>query len=142
MKILYILILLIFGLSLFSCSSSKVSNTSSVTFDSTQSGLKFVDLTLGNGKSPIEGSKCTVHLLITDENGSEIENTFRSNRPVVFTIGKSDVIKGLEEGVLTMKQGGKRKLLVPPELGFGARALKNVPGNAYLFILTELIKVE
>ena len=104
--------------------------------------MKFVDLSIGKGLSPKNGNKCTVHLLITDENGAEIENTYRSNRPVVFTIGKSDVIKGLEEGVMTMKLGGKRKLLVPPELGFGARALKNVPGNAYLFITTELIKVE
>ena len=144
MKSLILIISSVFMIIILSCSSTKTTTVTNgdLGYDSTSSGLKFVDINTGKGKTPRDGSKCTVYMIITDANGNEIENSYKTKSPVTFTIGKSDVIKGLEEGVMSMKQGGKRKLLVPPELGFGARALKSVPGNSHLFITVELTKVD
>ncbi len=106
------------------------------------SGLKYYELKEGTGKSPKLNQKVTVQFKISTEEGYLIEDTYKYDQPLTFTIGNEEVIKGLEEGLLTMKPGGKRKLIIPPELGFGNRAIRSVPANSNLVCELELIRVE
>ncbi len=142
MKILASFIL--FVILLFSgCSSQKQTvKQGDSNLTTTQSGLRYQDLKAGSGSSPTVGQKVTIELVITDENGNVIEDSYKAKRPVVFVMGKDEAITGLEEGISTMKPGGKRKLFIPPELGFGSRSIKNLPANSNLIMEVELLKVE
>ena len=137
---LYSLICLTF----FSCTSSKkLKNDNGMSvLVKTESGLQYQDIETGSGKTPADGDKVSIHLKITDEKGFVIENSYQTQKPVVFTIGKEEVIKGLEEGVKTMKTGGKRKLIIPPEIGFGVRTFRNIPSNSNLIMDVELLEIK
>ena len=109
----------------------------------TASGLKYTDHNVGDGASPTTGKKVTVHYTGTLTDGSKFDSSVDRGQPFSFVIGVGQVIKGWDEGVLSMKVGGKRKLLIPPELGYGARGAGNViPPNATLVFEVELLGVE
>ncbi len=108
----------------------------------TASGLKYYDIVVGSGETPKFKQKVTVNFILTTEDGIEIENTYKSGIPMSFLFGNKDAIEGLEEGVATMRVGGRRKLWIPPELGFGSRPYRNVPANSNLIMEVELVKVE
>jgi len=106
----------------------------------TPSGLKYVDLVIGTGESPKPGQKVSVHYTGTLENGAKFDSSVDRGQPFVFPIGEGRVIKGWDEGVMTMKTGGKRKLIVPPDLGYGAKGAGGViPPNATLIFEVELL---
>ncbi len=108
----------------------------------TESGLMYEDLELGTGALPTPGQAVTVHYIGTLENGEKFDSSRDRNRPFSFTIGVGQVIKGWDEGVATMRVGGRRKLVIPPELGYGARGAGGViPPNATLIFDVELIRV-
>lgn len=108
----------------------------------TESGLKYVDLTEGEGASPKTGQTVTVHYTGTLENGKKFDSSRDRSQPFSFKIGVGQVIKGWDEGVGTMKVGGRRKLIIPAELGYGARGAGGViPPNATLIFDVELLKV-
>lgn len=105
-------------------------------------GLKVTDLKDGTGKAAKSGDRVSVHYIGTLTNGTKFDASRDHGKPFEFTLGAGDVIKGWDEGVAGMKEGGKRKLVVPPELGYGARGAGGViPPNATLIFEIELLKV-
>ncbi len=126
---------------LFSCSSSKVSKESEK-WITTPSGLQYYDIFIGSGEIPRTKQKVKINFIMKTEDGTIIEDTYKSGIPMSFILGNKDAIEGLEEGVATMRVGGKRKLIIPPELGFGNRSFRNIPPNSKLIIEVELIKAE
>ena len=96
------------------------------TMKKTASGLQYLDEKVGTGESPKTGQTCMMHytgwLWERNAKGKKFDSSRDRNEPFSFDIGKGEVIKGWDEGVATMKVGGKRHLLIPPDLGYGARA--------------------
>lgn len=108
----------------------------------TDSGLQYVDLVEGTGAMPQPGQKVTVHYTGTLEDGTQFDSSRDRGRPFSFTIGVGQVIKGWDEGVGTMRVGGRRKLVIPAELGYGARGAGGViPPNATLIFDVELLRI-
>ena len=108
----------------------------------TASGLEYVDEVLGSGASPTPGKPVTVHYTGTFPDGRKFDSSRDRSKPFVFTIGRGQVIKGWDEGVLTMKVGGRRLLTVPAHLGYGvAGAGSVIPPNATLLFDVELLDV-
>jgi peptidylprolyl isomerase len=104
------------------------------------SGLQYEELAEGTGERPNRGQSVTVHYTGWLSNGKKFDSSVDRGQPFVFTLGVGQVIKGWDEGVATMKVGGKRKLLIPPQLGYGARGAGGViPANADLVFEVELI---
>lgn len=108
----------------------------------TKSGLKYTDEVIGEGETPQPGQVVTVHYTGTLEDGKKFDSSKDRNKPFQFVIGIGQVIKGWDEGVMTMKPGGKRKLIIPSELGYGPRGAGGViPPNATLVFDVELIEI-
>ncbi|CAX27300.1 peptidyl-prolyl cis-trans isomerase [Methylorubrum extorquens DM4] len=122
--------------------TSAASATQPVTLPS---GLSYTDEVVGTGPEPKSGQQVTVHYTgWLDEGGAKRGKKFDSSRdrgqPFSFTIGAGQVIRGWDEGVATMKAGGRRILTIPPDLGYGARGAGGViPPNATLIFDVELI---
>lgn len=109
----------------------------------TASGLKYIDLVVGKGASPVKGKQVKVHYTGTLENGKKFDSSVDRNEPFVFVIGVGQVIPGWDEGVMSMKVGGKRKLIIPAKLGYGAAGAGGViPPNATLLFDVELLDVQ
>lgn len=109
----------------------------------TASGLKYADLVEGKGASPKKGQNVVVHYTGTLTDGSKFDSSVDRNEPFKFQIGMGRVIKGWDEGVMSMKVGGKRRLVIPPALGYGARGAGGViPPNATLIFDVELLGLE
>ncbi len=108
----------------------------------TPSGLKYIEIVEGEGAMPETGQTVVVHYTGTLEDGSKFDSSRDRNRPFSFKIGIGQVIKGWDEGVGSMKVGGRRKLIIPPDLGYGARGAGGViPPNATLNFDVELLKI-
>jgi peptidylprolyl isomerase len=107
----------------------------------TQSGLAYVDLVKGTGASPTSGKNVTVHYTGWLEDGTKFDSS-ADGHPFTFRIGTGEVIPGWDEGVMSMKVGGKRKLIIPAQLGYGAAGAGGViPPNATLIFEVELLDV-
>ncbi|MEA5565360.1 FKBP-type peptidyl-prolyl cis-trans isomerase [Anabaena sp. UHCC 0399] len=109
----------------------------------TPSGLKYEEIEEGTGATPVKGQTVTVHYTGTLENGTKFDSSRDRNRPFSFTIGVGQVIQGWDEGLSTMKVGGRRQLIIPAELGYGSRGAGGViPPNATLLFDVELLEVK
>ena len=106
----------------------------------TPSGLTIIDLILGEGDQALSGQTVTVNYTGTLENGEQFDTSI-GRAPFPFPLGAGRVIKGWDEGVAGMKVGGKRKLIIPPELGYGSRNMGPIPANSTLIFEVELLKV-
>ncbi|MGF1498635.1 MAG: FKBP-type peptidyl-prolyl cis-trans isomerase [Elainellaceae cyanobacterium] len=108
----------------------------------TPSGLQYVDLVEGDGATPQPGQTVIVHYTGTLEDGTKFDSSRDRNQPFSFRLGAGRVIRGWDEGIATMKVGGRRRLIIPPELGYGARGAGGViPPNATLIFDVELLRI-
>jgi peptidylprolyl isomerase len=110
----------------------------------TASGLQIIDTKVGTGPTPKPGQICVVHytgwLYQDGQKGKKFDSSVDRNDPLEFPVGQRKVIAGWDEGVASMKVGGKRTLIIPPELGYGARGAGGViPPNATLIFDVELL---
>ena len=108
----------------------------------TASGLQFIDIKVGTGNSPQKGQTVTVHYTGWLADGTKFDSSVDHGQPLSFVIGTGQVIKGWDEGVASMKVGGKRRLIIPPELGYGASGRPPIPGNAQLIFDVELLEIK
>jgi peptidylprolyl isomerase len=110
----------------------------------TKSGLKYQDIKVGTGPSPKQGQHVTVHYTGTLTNGAKFDSSRDHGQPFTFVIGVHQVIAGWDEGVMSMKVGGRRKLIVPGNLAYGDNPPPGAPfpPNATLNFDVELLKVE
>ena len=113
----------------------------------TSSGLQITDSKIGTGATPRPGQICVMHytgwLFRDGAKGAKFDSSLDRGEPFEFPIGRGHVIRGWDEGVATMKVGGKRTLVIPPELGYGARGAGGViPPNATLIFDVELLDVK
>jgi peptidylprolyl isomerase len=113
----------------------------------TPSGLQIIDSKVGTGASPKAGQTCVMHytgwLYENGAKGKKFDSSVDRGEPFEFPIGRGQVIAGWDEGVGTMKVGGKRTLIIPPALGYGARGAGGViPPNATLIFDVELLGVK
>jgi FKBP-type peptidyl-prolyl cis-trans isomerase FkpA len=111
------------------------------------SGLKYTDTTIGTGTEAIKGKKVSVHytwwLYNNGAKGAKFDSSVDRGQPFGFALGAGQVIRGWDEGVAGMKIGGKRTLIIPPELGYGARGAPGaIPPNATLMFDVELLGVQ
>jgi peptidylprolyl isomerase len=109
----------------------------------TASGLKYTDLVVGDGATPQRGQTVTVHYTGTLANGKKFDSSLDRGTPADFRIGVGSVIKGWDEGLMTMKVGGKRRLVIPSALGYGPQGRPpDIPGNSTLIFDVELLGVK
>ena len=116
-------------------------------FTTFPSGLEYKDLKVGKGMEARVGATAVIHfvgwLSEKGQRGKEIFNSRKERKPVSFQIGTDKVMKGWNEGVIGMQPGGKRMLRIPPELGYGAKAVDDVvPPNAHLIFIIELLELK
>ncbi len=116
-------------------------------FDKTQSGLQYRDVKVGTGAKPRTGQTCVMHytgwLWRNPGKGKQFDSSRDRGEPFPFRLGAHEVIAGWDEGVATMKVGGKRELIIPPDLGYGADGSSGaIPPNATLFFEVELVDVK
>jgi FKBP-type peptidyl-prolyl cis-trans isomerase len=112
----------------------------------TPSGLQFEDTDLGTGAEAKSGKTCVMHytgwLWVKDAKGKKFDSSLDSGSPFSFGLGAGQVIQGWDEGVAGMKIGGKRTLIIPPELGYGARGAGGaIPPNATLIFEVQLLEL-
>ena len=105
--------------------------------------LKYIDLKVGQGAQPKAGQIVRVHYTGWLTNGLKFDSSVDRNEPFEFTLGASQVIRGWDEGVATMKVGGKRKLTIPSDLGYGLKGSPpEIPPNATLIFDVELLAIK
>lgn len=109
---------------------------------STPTGLRYIDEVVGTGDSPKPGQNVTVHYTGTLTDGTKFDSSVDKGQPYTFRIGTGVVIKGWDEGIMTMKVGAKRRLTVPPNLAYGAGGRPGIPPNATLIFEVQLLGVQ
>jgi FKBP-type peptidyl-prolyl cis-trans isomerase len=112
----------------------------------TKSGLKYIDEKVGTGDTAVKGKPVEVNytgwLYVDGKRGAKFDSSLDRNQPFSFVLGAKQVIAGWDEGVEGMKVGGKRELIIPPDLAYGSRAVGGViPANSTLNFEVELLKV-
>ena len=109
----------------------------------TPSGLQYKDIVVGTGEAASEGATAVVHYTGWLMDGTKFDSSLARGQPLDFVIGQGRVIKGWEEGVGTMNVGGKRELIIPPDLAYGARGAGGViPPDATLKFEVELMELK
>jgi len=131
------------GMSIFnSLTTNNKVETNSTTTASSTAGLIIKDVVVGNGTEAINGSIVTVHYTGVFEDGTKFDSSRDRGEPFSFELGKGMVIAGWDQGVLGMKVGGKRNLVISPELGYGPNDYGPIPGGSTLMFEVELLDVK
>ena len=142
------LLALAIAAALAGCSGAvSTSDTSTAQMAAKTTGLQITDTKTGNGFTPKPGQTCVVHytgwLYVNGAKGAKFDSSVDRKKPFAFVLGEHQVIDGWEQGVSTMKVGGKRTLIIPPELGYGSKGGgTSIPPNATLLFEVELLEVK
>jgi peptidylprolyl isomerase len=104
-------------------------------------GLGIQDVKIGKGKEALRGTQVTVHYVGKLANGTKFDSSRDRGRPFTFILGEGQVIQGWEKGILKMREGGIRKLTIPPEMGYGSQNMGTIPANSTLLFEVELLSV-
>ena len=102
--------------------------------------LEIVDLAVGTGATAVNGDTVTVNYVGTLTNGTKFDSSIDRGQPFTFVLGAGKVIAGFDQGIAGMKVGGKRKLTIPPSLGYGINPQGTIPGNSTLIFIVTLPK--
>lgn len=113
----------------------------SVDANGTVRSLIIDDVVAGTGADVKDGDTVVVHYIGTFQNGQEFDNSNKRGTPFTFTVGRGQVIAGWDKGIIGMKQGGQRILVVPPSLAYGTDGVNGIPGNATLVFAIELLEI-
>ena len=109
----------------------------------TASGLQYIDEKIGDGPTPQKGQTISVNYIgMTKSDQREFENSYKRGAPIDFKLGLGEVIPGWEEGLSTMKVGGKRKLIIPSKLAYGREGRPGIPPNSDLEFVVELMAIK
>lgn len=103
--------------------------------------LETTDITVGTGAVAANGDTVTVNYVGTLTNGTKFDSSYDRNQPITFTLGTHQVIAGFEQGIVGMRVGGKRRLTIPPSLGYGINPQGPIPGNSTLIFEVELVSI-
>ena len=109
--------------------------------NTTDSGLKYIMLKEGSGSSPVPGNNVSVHYSGYLLDGTKFDSSYDRGEPITFPLGQGRVIKGWDEGIGMLKVGGKAKLIIPPNLAYGDRAIGPIPANSILMFEVELVDI-
>jgi len=138
-SLLVVLLAVSFNLFLNSCSKEEKMSGDTQT---TSSGLQYIVIEEGTGDKPEKGDTVKVHYTGKLEDGTVFDSSVKRGVPIEFQVGVGRVIKGWDEGIADMKEGGKRQLIIPPDLGYGANGYPPViPPNSTLIFDVELVEV-
>ena len=108
----------------------------------TASGLQIIDIVIGSGSSPQSGQTAVVHYTGWLEDGTKFDSSVDRGTPFEFTVGARQVIAGWDEGIASIRVGGKRRLIIPPDLAYGEQGRPpTIPANAILIFDVELLEV-
>ncbi len=107
----------------------------------TETGLYYIDVVEGTGKQAAVGKKVKVHYTGTFLSGETFDSSHDRNAPIEFTLGRGEVIKGWDEGIAMMKEGGKANLVIPSEIAYGSQARGSIKAHSPLFFEVELVEV-
>lgn len=144
--VVIILVIAVVGFSVFGSPSSKNSDESTSISNqiTTNSGLQIQDEVMGTGMEAVAGKMVSVHYTGTLTDGKKFDSSLDRGTPFSFVLGAGQVIQGWDEGVAGMKIGGKRKLTIPPELGYGNQNIGGglIPPNSTLIFEVELLDVK
>ncbi len=116
--------------------------TNSTTKQMQQTGYTAAEVVAGQGKIAASGDTVTVHYIGRLTNGQVFDSSVDANTPFTFTLGRGDVIRGWDEGLIGMREGGKRTLTIAPDYAYGERGIGPIPPNSVLVFDVELLKVE
>jgi FKBP-type peptidyl-prolyl cis-trans isomerase len=137
MKLFSILLIIIYSAVFWGCG-----NKDEEGMITTSSGLKYKDIETGKGEEAVKGKTVWVHYTGKLEDGKKFDSSYDRNAPLGFTLGVGQVIKGWDEGITGMKIGGKRKLIIPPNLAYGEVGYPNlIPPNSTLYFDVELVNI-
>lgn len=100
------------------------------------------DIVVGTGDAVVSGDTVVVHYVGTLQDGTEFDNSNKRGEPFEFTVGEGRVIKGWEEGLVGMKKGGQRILVIPPDMAYGKNGIGPIPGNATLVFSINLLEIK
>jgi FKBP-type peptidyl-prolyl cis-trans isomerase len=136
--IMGIAILGVFSYFIFGLNTKPIMNTSPASAQK----LKIEDLKIGTGSAAKSGDTIVINYLGTLQDGTKFDSSYDRGQPFETQIGVGQVIKGWDEGVIGMKVGGKRKLTIPPALGYGDQAAGSIPPNSTLIFEVELVGIK
>ncbi len=124
--------------------SNNINNQNQMKNETLADGLQIIDEVAGTGAEATIGNTVSVNYVGTLTNGNKFDSSYDRNQPFSFVLGAEQVIAGWDEGVAGMRVGGKRKLVIPPDLAYGAQSIGNglIPPNSTLIFEVELLGVE